>query len=80
MERKSIGVINLTTIEHGGRCEKEQPKVGPKGEGAGATESKDTESTEEIASSYKILSLLSAGYQLAEKPHFLLSVLRALRG
>ena len=22
---------NLTTIEHGGRCEKEQPKVGPKG-------------------------------------------------
>jgi hypothetical protein len=36
----------LTTIKHGGRCEKEQPKVGPKGEGAGATESKDTESTE----------------------------------
>ena len=37
---------DLTTIEHGGRCEKEQPKVGPKGEGAGVTESKDTESTE----------------------------------
>jgi energy-coupling factor transporter ATP-binding protein EcfA2 len=31
---------NLTTIEHGGRCENEQLKVGPKGEGAGATESK----------------------------------------
>jgi poly(glycerol-phosphate) alpha-glucosyltransferase len=37
---------NLTTIEHLGRCEKEQPKVGPKGEGVGSTESKDTESTE----------------------------------
>jgi phenylacetate-coenzyme A ligase PaaK-like adenylate-forming protein len=36
----------LTTIEHSSKCEKEQPKVGPKGEGAGATESKDTESTE----------------------------------
>ena len=45
--RLRIGKIYLTTIEHGGRCEKEQPKVGPKGEGAGATESKDTESTEE---------------------------------
>jgi hypothetical protein len=33
----------LTTIERRGRREKEQPKVGPKGEGAGATESKDTE-------------------------------------
>jgi ABC-type polysaccharide/polyol phosphate transport system ATPase subunit len=31
---------SLTTIEHGGRCENEQPEVGPKGEGAGATESK----------------------------------------
>jgi hypothetical protein len=31
---------SLTTIEHGGRCEMEQLKVGPKGEGAGATESK----------------------------------------
>jgi ABC-type glutathione transport system ATPase component len=37
---------NLTTIEHGGRCENEQLKVGPKGEGVGTTESKDTESTE----------------------------------
>jgi hypothetical protein len=37
----------LTTIEHWGRCEKEQPKVGPKGQGAGATESKDTGSTED---------------------------------
>jgi len=36
----------LTTIEHGGRCEKEQPEVGPKGEGVGTSESKDTESTE----------------------------------
>jgi glycosyltransferase involved in cell wall biosynthesis len=33
---------DLTTIERGGRCEKEQPKVGPKGEGAGTSESKDT--------------------------------------
>jgi hypothetical protein len=33
----------LTTIEHGGRCEKEQPKVGPKGEGMGTTESNDTD-------------------------------------
>ena len=37
---------NLTTIEHGGRCENEQPKVGPKGERVGTSESKDTESTE----------------------------------
>ena len=36
----------LTTIEHGGRCEKEQPKVDPKGEGVGTSESNDTESTE----------------------------------
>ena len=40
----------LTTIEHWGRGEKEQTKFGLKGEGAGATESKDTESTEGIAS------------------------------
>ena len=40
---------NLTTIEHGGRCEKEQPKVGPKGERVGTSESKDTESTEGTA-------------------------------
>jgi hypothetical protein len=32
----------LTTIEHQGRCEKEQPKVGPKGERVGTNESKDT--------------------------------------
>ena len=32
-----------TTIEHGGRCEKEQPKVGPKGEGVGTTESNDSD-------------------------------------
>ena len=31
---------NLTTTEHRGRCEMEQPKVGPKGEEAGASESK----------------------------------------
>jgi hypothetical protein len=37
---------NLTTedtIEHRGRCEKEQPWLGPKGEGVGKTESKSTE-------------------------------------
>lgn len=37
---------DLTTIEHGGRCKKEQPEVGPKGVGVGTGESKDTESTE----------------------------------
>jgi len=36
---------NLTTIEHGGRCENEQTKFGPKGEGVGTTESKSTEGT-----------------------------------
>ena len=40
-----------STIEHGGRCEKEQPKVGPKGEGVGTTESMDTEDQEEEAGS-----------------------------
>jgi len=35
----------LTTIKHGGGCEKEQPRVGPKGEGVGTSESKDSEST-----------------------------------
>ena len=39
----------LTTIERQGGREKEQPKVGPKGEGVGTTESKDTESTEFFA-------------------------------
>jgi hypothetical protein len=44
-----VGAVGrgLTTIEHGGRCEKEQPKVGPKGERVGTSESKDTESTED---------------------------------
>ena len=36
-------IIFGTTIEHGGRCEKEQPKVGPKGEGVGTTESNDSD-------------------------------------
>ena len=47
-------IVFGTTIEHGGRCEKEQPKVGPKGEGVascsesytarrGTTESNDTD-------------------------------------
>jgi len=31
---------SLTTTEHRGRCEMEQSQIGPKGEGAGATESK----------------------------------------
>jgi len=31
--RRRGGTGDLTTIEHRGRCEKEQPKVGPKGEG-----------------------------------------------
>ena len=36
-------IIFGTTIEYGGRCENEQPKVGPKGEGVGTTESNDTD-------------------------------------
>jgi len=44
--RKRQEKAYLTTIErHGGR-ENDQLKVGPKGEGVGTTESKDTESTE----------------------------------
>ena len=46
VERMPHGYKNLTTIEHLGRCEKEQPQVGPKGESAEAIESKDTECTE----------------------------------
>jgi hypothetical protein len=38
---------DLTTIKHRGRGEKEQPKVGPKGEGVGTSESKHTEITED---------------------------------
>jgi glycosyltransferase involved in cell wall biosynthesis len=37
---------DLTTIEHRGWRDKEQPQVGPKGERVGASESKDTEVTE----------------------------------
>jgi hypothetical protein len=36
-------IIFGTTIEYGGRCENEQPKVGPKGEGVGTTESNDSD-------------------------------------
>jgi ABC-type multidrug transport system fused ATPase/permease subunit len=46
VERMPNGYKNLTTedtIEHQGRCEKEQPWLGPKGEGVGTTESKSTE-------------------------------------
>ena len=39
-KRREKGMVDLTTIEHGGRCEKEQPEVGPKGEGVGTRESK----------------------------------------
>jgi hypothetical protein len=44
--KQASSKIISTTIEHGGRCENEQLKVGPKGEGVGTTESKDTESSE----------------------------------
>jgi hypothetical protein len=45
--RRRLGFsLDLTTIEHQGRCEKEQPKVGPKGEGVGTSELKDTKSKE----------------------------------
>lgn len=46
MRRRLRFSSDLTTIERQGGREKEQPKVGPKGEEAGVTESKDTESTE----------------------------------
>ena len=39
---------NVTTIEQLGRCEIEQLKVGPKGEGVGTSESMDTETTEDV--------------------------------
>ena len=42
---QSTAYENLTTIERYGGREKEQLKVGPKGEGMGRTESKDTEET-----------------------------------
>ena len=45
-KRHESEVEELTTIEHWGRGENEQPKVGPKGEGVGATESKSTEDTD----------------------------------
>lgn len=47
MRRRLRFSSDLTTIERQGGREKEQPKVGSKGEEAGATESKHTEGTEE---------------------------------
>ena len=55
---QSIAYKNLTTIEHGGRCEKEHPKVGPKGESVATSESKDTERA-------------AGGKQLADSAEFL---------
>ena len=40
---KKRSLTTEDTIEHRGRCEKEQPWLGPKGEGVGTTESKSTE-------------------------------------
>ena len=56
--RINPNAAELTTIERKGRCEKEQPKVGPKGKRAGASELKDTESTEdeESATAWEFLT------------------------
>jgi len=52
-------VEELTTIERQGGLEKEQPQVGPKGEGVGTTESKITEDTE-VAAGLRLSSQASA--------------------
>ncbi len=49
----------LTTIERQGGLEKEQPQVGPKGEGVGTNESKITEDTE-VAAGLRLSSQASA--------------------
>jgi len=47
----------LTTIEHGGKCENEQPKVGPKGERVGTIESKSAaDEVPSPATSYSALA------------------------
>jgi len=51
------GTEGLTTIERRGRREKEQPKVGPKAEGAGATESKRTEERKSALSDEPLAAL-----------------------
>ena len=48
-KRQESEAEELTTIERQGWLEKEQPQVGPKGEGVGTTESKSTEDTEVAA-------------------------------
>jgi len=52
-------VEELTTIERQGGLEKEQPQVGPKGEGVGTNESKITEDTE-VAAGLRLASQASA--------------------
>jgi glycosyltransferase involved in cell wall biosynthesis len=44
----------LTTTGKAGALEEEHPKVGPKGEGVGTSESKDTEGTEDLESGLRL--------------------------
>ena len=44
-----------STTEHRGRCEMEQSQIGPKGEGAGATESKERSGSNQRADSAEFL-------------------------
>ena len=55
---KAKAKTDFSAIEHLGRCEMEQQMVGPKGEGVGTSESKDTEGKEEKAG----LSLASTAF------------------
>ncbi len=58
-KRHESEVEELTTIERQGGLEKEQPQVGPKGEGVGTNESKITEDTE-VAAGLRLASQASA--------------------
>ncbi len=58
-KRHESEVEELTTIEHWGRGESEQPKVGSKGEGVGTTESKSTEDME-VAAGLRLASQATA--------------------
>ena len=60
----------LTTTGKAGALEEEHPKVGPKGEGVGTSESKDTEATEDLESGLRL-----AGQAGASEPDSLTSKL-----
>jgi hypothetical protein len=61
-------IVFGTTIEHGGRCEKEQPKVGPKGEGVGTTESNDTDFSDGHGWAEKRRAILGQGILKLHRP------------